>query len=252
MEGEKLIPEIIFEDKDLLVINKPSGVISHGDGRQNVYTIADWVKDYCPEMMGIGEALITDDGTIIDRPGMVHRLDKDTTGVMVLAKSQPVFLGLKRFFKTRKMVKEYHAFTYGSMPSARGTIDTPIGRSRNDIRTFTTNNPRGIVRDAETEYSVAWTDDMYSFVRFYPTTGRTHQVRVHAKHIQHPIVGDPLYAKHKKEDVLGFQRAALHARRITIPYQIGEQTFCASYPKDFCRAFNSLGVDICRIISCVV
>ena len=235
-----ITPTIIYEDENLLVLDKPSGLVVHSNGEGNEYTLASFVKERNKEMIGVGENMFTEKGVLIERPGMVHRLDRDTSGVMVLAKNQPTYIGLKRFFSTRKVVKEYHAFVYGTLKHKRGTITAKIGRSATHTNIFTTKSPKGKLRDAETEYSIMWSDKNASFVRFFPLTGRTHQVRVHAKHIGHQIIKDPLYAKKKSETDdtnFGFDRLALHARRITIPYAKKEMTFYSPYPKDFKKAF---------------
>ena len=150
------------------------------------------------------------------RPGMVHRLDKETSGVMVLAKQQEVFMTLKKHFQKGKVEKEYHSFVYGTPREARGTISLPIGKSRADFRRFATRHTRGEVRDARTEYVVVGScAEGSSFVRFYPKTGRTHQIRVHAQSLHTPIVCDSLYAA-SQEPLLGFSRLALHSRRVSL------------------------------------
>jgi 23S rRNA pseudouridine1911/1915/1917 synthase len=172
-------------------------------------------------------------GSVIDRPGVVHRLDKDTSGVLVLAKNQHTFEHLKEQFKNRETKKLYRAFVYGEVKDATGTIDKPIGRSRKDFRLWTTSVQKGKVREAITRFTRLGVGKGCSYLAFEPKTGRTHQIRVHAKSVGHPVVCDERYAP-KKEQVLGFERLALHAHSITLTHPDGTVlTLEAPLPEDF-------------------
>ncbi len=235
--------EILFEDENLLFINKPSGLIVHG-GVGTKETLVDWILEKYPNLREVGEEMILD-GEKILKPGIVHRLDRETSGVMVLAKNQEIFNELKKHFQKRKINKEYRAFVYGVIRNKRGIISKPIGKSRSDFRKITYKNPRGTIKQASTEYVVfGETEDKSStFVRFYPKTGRMHQIRVHAQSIQHPILCDDKYAK-GREKLLGFNRLALHAYRISChPHQYEKPiTVVAPYPKDFEDALKSIKI----------
>jgi len=226
--------KIIYEDKDIVVINKPAGLIVHSDGKTEEPTVSDWVLENYPEAEGVGEPLVLSSGEIIKRPGIVHRLDRETSGVLLVAKNQKTFLFLKEQFKNRKIEKSYRAFVYGKIKNDGGVIDRPIGRSKNDFRKWSAQRgARGRMREAVTEYKVPWKNDEFSFVKVNPKTGRTHQIRVHFKAINHPIVCDKLYAP-KRECALGFERLALHAYSLEFNLPNGERIKVeAELPEDF-------------------
>jgi len=127
-------PDVLFEDDDILVVNKPPGLAVHEDGRTEERTLTDWVRAQYPHVVGVGEEMTLQNGKVIDRPGIVHRLDRNTSGVLLLAKNQTTFLFLKEQFKNREIKKLYHAFVWGEIREPHGTIDKPIGRSRKDFR----------------------------------------------------------------------------------------------------------------------
>ena len=209
--GSNLSIDTIYEDQNVLVINKPFGVMTHGNGKTDEETIASWFVSKHPEVEGVGEALALDDGSVLQKPGVVHRLDKDTTGILLLVKNQETFEFIKAQFKDRHAQKTYRAFVYGAMKEEEGVIDRPIGRSSSDFRLRSAQRgARGVLRDAITEFKVRKRGDETTYVELYPKTGRTHQLRVHLKAINHQIVADSLYAP-KREQILGFKRLALHA-----------------------------------------
>jgi 23S rRNA pseudouridine1911/1915/1917 synthase len=231
--------EILFEDSALLVINKPAGIMVHSDGRSEEPTVVDWVKERYPEIENVGEPIELKSGRIIVRPGIVHRIDKDTSGALVVAKTPEAFLHLKKQFKSREVGKEYQAFLYGVLNSERGTIDRPIGRSKSDFRKRSAQRgARGDLREAITTYRVIERGDGFTFVEARPLTGRTHQIRVHFKAINYPIIADSLYAA-GKPNLLGFERLALHARSIEFKDLTGKlRRIEAPYPADFENAIN--------------
>jgi len=232
---------IIYEDENILTINKPSGLLVHGDARPNGPTLVDWIKENRPEIIGTGENIILANGDVIERPGIVHRLDKDTSGVLLVAKNHDTFLFLKEQFKDREVEKTYTAFVYGKVKETEGVIDRPIGRSASDFRKWSAQRgARGELREAITEYKVIKATDEWSFLELRPKTGRTHQIRVHLKAVHHPIVCDKLYAPNH-ECLLGFKRTALHARLISIELPDGHRkTFEAEYPEDFTLALETI------------
>lgn len=228
---------ILFENDSLLVINKPSGLRTHGDGKSEVPTVVDWIMKERPEIVGVGENMEVD-GKTIERPGIVHRLDEETSGALVIAKTQQSFEYLKSQFKDRKVQKEYHAFVWGHFKETNGVVDAPIGRSSGDFRRWQAGRgTRGEVRDALTTWEAIGRfeedGEAFSFVHLWPKTGRTHQLRVHMKYLQRPIVSDKLYAP-TKPAVLGFGRVALHARTVSFTTPQGEDVLVsAPYPADF-------------------
>lgn len=226
--------EIIYEDDDVLAVNKPAGVAVHEDGRTQEETLTDWVRSTRPGMVGVGEEMTLQNGTVIDRPGIVHRLDRDTSGILLLAKTQEAFLFLKDQFKNRKIQKLYHAFVWGELKEPAGTIDKPIGRSKKDFRLWSaTSSAGGKLREAVTRWTRLECAKGISYLALEPKTGRTHQLRVHLKAIGHPIVGDVRYGA-KKGTALGFERLALHARSISFVHPNGNRMeFEAPLPDDF-------------------
>ena len=226
-------PTIIYEDSDVLVIAKPAGVSVHRDGMREEETIADWFVQKYPEAEGVGEPITLTNGTVVDRPGIVHRLDKETSGVMVLAKNQSAYEFLKKQFQERETRKTYRAFVWGEMKSDSGTVNLPIGRSQSDFRRRSAERgAKAPLRDAETEYEVLLRGGGFSEVRVKPKTGRMHQIRVHMKALQHPLVGDRLYAP-RRDYALGFRRLALHAESLSIVLPSGARhMFEAPFPSD--------------------
>ena len=226
--------EILYEDKDMVAVNKPAGLVVHADGKTNEPSLADWILQKYPEAKEVGEPSRTATSEVIYRPGIVHRLDRETSGVMLVAKTQQGFETLKKQFQAHQIKKEYHAFTYGEMKQDKGTIDRPIGRSNKDFRRWSAQRgARGELREAVTEYQVISRKDGYSFVHVFPKTGRTHQIRVHFKAINYPLVADSLYAP-SRENTLGFKRLALHSYKTTFVDVSGiSHTVTAPYPEDF-------------------
>lgn len=236
-------PAIVFENNDVLVINKPAGLIVHGDGKTTEPNLADWVIQKYPSMAEVGEPWHAPSGEMIPRPGIVHRLDRDTSGVMILAKTPEAFIHLKEQFQERHTEKLYHAFVYGLPKEDGGVIDRPIGKSRSDFRLWSAQRgARGELRDALTEWRVLKrgedrdTHDPISLLEVKPKTGRTHQIRVHLKAINYPVICDSLYAP-KRLCLLGFTRTALHASMLVLRLPGGAVgRFEAPYPPDFQEA----------------
>ena len=257
-------PEIIYEDENILILNKPAGLVVHDDGKvrpEKEKTLCDWVLENYPEMENVGEPMEIrvnshkvaktkkekaeksekseiDNYITIKRPGIVHRLDRETSGVIVLAKTQETFDFLKEQFQERKVEKVYNAVIWGNIKTDEGFVDVPIGRSGKDFRQWSASRgARGQLRDAVTDYKVLArfedAGERFSLLEVRPKTGRTHQIRVHMKYLNNPIICDSLYAENRPK-VLGFNRTALHARQITIEIpEKGKKTFEAPYPEDF-------------------
>lgn len=189
--------EIIYQDDDLAVINKPKGLVVHPAHGNWDYTLVNALLYHIKDLSGINGQL---------RPGIVHRLDKDTSGVMVVAKNDKAHRSLAEQIKEHSINREYIALVHGIIKENLGTIDAPIGRSKNDRKKM------AVVADgrpALSQYQVMERFNNYTLVKVKLLTGRTHQIRVHFAYIKHPVVGDPLYGPGKKHFNLDSQ--ALHA-----------------------------------------
>lgn len=234
--------QVIAETEDFLVVDKPSGLPVHADGLRSDYTLTDWIVRRVPEAANVGEPLVLKDGTTILRPGIVHRLDKDTSGVMIVAKTQEFFDYLKGEFQERRVSKLYVAFVYGIIKEEKGTIDFSIGRSRKDFRLRSAQpKAKGNLREAITQYRVLARGPKHTYLEVMPKTGRMHQIRVHMKAIHHPIICDRLYAPNQSGD-LGFGRLALHAKEIAFHLKNGEEVrFVSDLPPMFEAAKQELG-----------
>ncbi|MES2436380.1 MAG: RluA family pseudouridine synthase [Patescibacteria group bacterium] len=241
----KLSIPVLYEDAEYIVINKPAGLVVHADGRTTEPTVVDWILDVHPEMKEVGEPLVVRPGQenelTIYRPGIVHRIDRDTSGVLVIAKTQSAFEFLKDQFQDREVEKTYNTFVFTEVPEDEGMVDRPIGRNKKDFRLWSAQRgARGEMRDAVTHYKVLKRGNGFSFIEAKPRTGRTHQIRVHFKAVNFPIVADPLYAP-KREKALGFDRLALHARAISFKNREGKTiTVEAPLPEDFQKALKML------------
>lgn len=236
--------ETLYEDSDILVVNKPAGLVVHPDGRTQEPSVSQWFAETYPESKDVGEHIEKTSGEVIERAGIVHRIDRDTSGILLLAKTKEGHAHLKAQFQNREVEKAYHLFVYGDMKEDRGTINLPIGRSSGDFRKWSAERGvRGEVREAITYFEVLKRskDKTWTFVEAKPKTGRTHQIRVHFLAIHHPVVADHLYAA-SKLPILGFTRLALHARRIGFTNLKGEKiTVEAPYPSDFQNALDLAG-----------
>lgn len=236
-----MTPEILYEDSDVIVIAKPAGLITHPDGRTQEPSVAEWALKRYPELRDVGEPWTSPQGEVIPRPGIVHRLDRGTSGVMILAKTNEAYAFLKKQFGDRSTEKKYRALVYGHPAKDAGTIEEEIVRLRSMP-------PRwGVAREGEsrthraavTEWQVLSrgadpaTGEKVAYLEARPRTGRTHQIRVHLKHIGYPVVCDPLYAK-GRPCLFDFKRPALHAFSLSLTLPSGElHTFEAPLPADF-------------------
>ena len=243
-------PKVVYEDGDVLVIDKPAGLSVHGDGRSQSFTLADWLLKKYPELEKVGESQMIN-GIEVKRPGIVHRLDRETSGVMAVAKNEIAYGKLKKQFRLHQIKKKYLALLAGELKlrpgEMVGTINVPIGRSRQDARVRVA-HPRAVgkQREAVTRYRPirVLTDEdtgqTFTLVESYPETGRTHQLRAHFKYLNHPIVGDKLYAPNFPAPA-PLHRVALHAVELTLHLPSGEEkTFSAELPADFRDALAHL------------
>ncbi len=206
MKNADVKPEIIYEDENVLVLDKPAGLLSMAKG------------GYCPEK------------TLEDFGLLVHRLDRDTSGVVILAKDPKTQTFLRRQFQDRKAHKTYYAVLTGVPKLDEARLNLPIMRDLKHPTTFRV-DPRG--KQSETFYKVLKSDDKHALVELKPTSGRTHQLRVHMKYLEHPIIGDPIYGVEKAD------RLYLHAGALEITLPGGKrQTFEAKMPESFGNVFR--------------
>lgn len=212
-QAESIDLPVLYEDDNVIVIDKPIGVISHARGRYwDEASVASFVRDKVSGMDG-------------ERAGIVHRLDRATSGVMICAKNSGTLSMLQKQFSTRKTKKTYYAVTQGVPEPPKALIDVPIGRNPNKPQTFRP-DPQG--KSATTYYEVEKHNADHALVKLSPTTGRTHQLRIHLQYIKHPIVGDMLYGGVEAD------RLYLHAYSLEITVPGGERkTFISPVPKSF-------------------
>lgn len=217
---------VLYEDDDIAAVNKPAGLMVHPDGRAEGPFLTNWIIEKFPETKNVGEPIRDAGGSTVERPGIVHRLDRDTSGAILVAKTAKGHAWLKKQFQARTIKKKYLAVVWGELKDPFGTINRPIGRNSSDFRKWSAQRgARGELREAETYWekiknekvkikigNTEKTED-FALVEVEPKTGRTHQIRVHFAAIQHPIVGDKLYAP-KRPMALGFNRPALHSKSI--------------------------------------
>ncbi|MCK5059945.1 MAG: RluA family pseudouridine synthase [Candidatus Pacebacteria bacterium] len=230
---------VIFENDDFIIVNKPAGLSVHPDGKTDEKTLVDWVLSRYPHIKNVGEPFSVD-GKEIPRPGIVHRIDRETSGALVVAKTSEAFTLFKNKFKNREIEKAYHLFVYGNIKRDDGMIQVSIGRSKSDFRKWAPEvASRGTVREAITYYQALKKTPTVSFVEARPKTGRTHQIRVHFKSIGYPVVCDSLYAAGKPK-LLGFERLALHALRLSFEWKGENIAIDAKYPQDFQQALAAL------------
>jgi 23S rRNA pseudouridine1911/1915/1917 synthase len=222
-------PDILFEDAQVLVIDKPAGLVVHPAPGHRVGTLMDWLKHH----LGTSVVRVFTDP---ERLGLVHRLDKDTSGVLLIAKSIPAQTAIARQFHDRTVRKTYTAFIEGEPSAKTGVIDAPVGRSRK-VPTRMAVSPLG--RASETAFQVIESFKEVSQVSLQPKTGRTHQIRVHLAAIGHPIVGDRTYgSKSVWNQTYNIKRPLLHAERLEIAHPASGKrvTFEAPWPADFVSA----------------
>ena len=230
-QSQDLPLTVLHEDEDIVVVDKPAGLVVHPAAGHADSTLVNALLFHVRDLSGVGGEL---------RPGIVHRLDKDTSGVMVIAKHDAAHRALTAAWNTPAVRKEYLALVYGAPKAQRGSIDAAIGRDPRDRKRMAVVE-RG--RAAITDYEVVEQHRYVSLLRCTLRTGRTHQIRVHLKHLGHPIVGDPVYSgpqwrgipdKKMQKALSALERQALHASRLTLPHpRSGERlTFEAPLPLD--------------------
>jgi 23S rRNA pseudouridine1911/1915/1917 synthase len=209
LKPEAIPFDIVYEDEALLVLNKPAGLVVHAGGGTRTHTLVNGLLQHFLDSKQFNNP---------DRPGIVHRLDKDTSGVMVVAKNEQTLTALQKQFSQRAVEKEYRAVVVGNIKQESLLLDSPIGRNPKDRKKM---NIAGIAaRDAVTEIQVLQHCGELCYIAAFPKTGRTHQIRVHLSSIKHPILGDLLYGSKKLDWVKGIPvtRQMLHAYRLKLTH----------------------------------
>jgi 23S rRNA pseudouridine1911/1915/1917 synthase len=218
--------EVLFEDGDLIVINKPAGLTVHPGAGHREHTLVNALLSHCATLSGIGGK---------ERPGIVHRLDKETSGCLVVAKNDTTHRELSKQFAARTVEKIYLALVAGKLRKPTGVIEEKIGRHPIHRQRMSATSPRG--RSAKTEYRVIRSSDHASLVECRLHSGRTHQIRVHLHHLSHPVLGDKIYAPQFAKD---FPRQMLHAWKLGFHHpRTGKwKHFEAPLPADFATAIQ--------------
>jgi 23S rRNA pseudouridine1911/1915/1917 synthase len=226
LTAEDIPLDICYEDDDIILVNKPAGMVVHPSAGNETGTLVNAILHYCPDIEGID---------FTHRPGIVHRLDKYTSGLIVVAKNDRALRAMQHQFKTRTIKKRYIALVEGQIQPPAALIDAPIGRDVNQRKKMAVISPRlsATAREAQTHYETAVVYDDYTLVNCYPYTGRTHQIRVHMAYIGFPIVCDHIYGR-RKPAFPQLKRHFLHAAELTFkrPFDGAELTFEASLPSE--------------------
>ena len=220
VKGEDIPLNIVYEDDDILVINKESGMVVHPSLGNTSGTLVNALINY--------SKLSTVNGEF--RPGIVHRIDKDTSGLLVVAKNDKAHLFLSEELKEHKIKRKYIALVHGVIKFDKGTVDAPIGRDKNDRKKMAVTADNS--KEAITHFKVLDRYKNTTLIECELETGRTHQIRVHMKYIEHPIVNDPVYSRDKNIDGFG---QMLHAKEISFihPKTKKEMTFTCDVPEEF-------------------
>ena len=243
LEPEDIPLDVVYEDSDLLVINKKAGMVVHPAAGNYSHTLVNALLFHCKDLSGINGVL---------RPGIVHRLDKNTSGLLVVAKNDYAHLGLAEQIQNRTLLREYLAVTWGHMPDEEGSIEAPIGRAMKDRKKMAVTRLKG--RESLTQYKVLERYDLCDLLSIRLKTGRTHQIRVHLSYLNHPVLGDPEYGGRQKwikgvhdqkrpfaQKLLGtIDRQALHARKLGFvhPRTKDYQEFDSPLPEDIESLLN--------------
>ena len=227
-EAENIPLDIIYEDHDMIVVNKKRGMVVHPAVGNFAGTLVNALLYCCKDLSGINGAI---------RPGIVHRLDKDTSGVMVVAKNDNAHIDLAAQIQEKKAVREYIAIVHGNVKEDKGTVQTLIGRDSKDRQKMAVVSKNG--KEAITHYKVLERLKGYTLLSLRLETGRTHQIRVHMSHIGHPLVGDPKYMPRKHG--FSIKGQALHSAKLELFALDGNKmTFCAELPEDMNKILKQL------------
>jgi 23S rRNA pseudouridine1911/1915/1917 synthase len=232
LQPEPIPLEILYEDDHLVVINKPAGLVVHPSPGHESGTLVNALLHHCKNLAGIGG---------VQRPGIVHRLDKDTTGAIVVAKTDFAHQHLQAQIKAKTARREYLGVVYSSFPNDSGVIDLPIARHPLDRQKMTVVPIEKGGRNAVTHWQVMERLGNYNLIHFRLETGRTHQIRVHSSYLGHPIVGDPIYSSNRSVGV-NLSGQALHAWKLTLQHPISGEWIeaVAPVPNEFTKLLEVL------------
>jgi 23S rRNA pseudouridine1911/1915/1917 synthase len=230
--AENIPLDVLYEDDQLIIINKPAGLVVHPAPGHPDGTLVNALLAHCPNLPGIGG---------VQRPGIVHRLDKDTTGAIAIAKTDIAFKHLQAQLQAKTARREYLGVVYGAPKTESGTIDLPIGRHQHDRKKMFVVPVEQGGRNAVTHWQIKERLDNYTLILFQLETGRTHQIRVHAAKIGHPIVGDPVYGSGRSVGV-NLPGQALHAWRLRLQHPVSgdEIQVTAPIPQSFTTLLDIL------------
>jgi len=225
--AENIALDVLFEDKDIIVVNKPQGMVVHPAAGHSGGTLVNALLHHCGDLSGINGVI---------RPGIVHRIDKDTSGILVAAKNDDAHVGLTAQWKKHDITRVYHALVNGILPEDRGSIDAPIGRHPRDRKKMAVETVHG--KDAITHYHVLerFATANATYIELKLETGRTHQIRVHMAHLGHSVLGDPVYGRKKNPYHLAGQ--ALHAKILGFLHPVSGQYM--EFDSDLPAYFNAL------------
>jgi 23S rRNA pseudouridine1911/1915/1917 synthase len=229
---EAILLDILYEDEHLIIINKPAGMVVHPAPGHPTGTLVHALLAHCDRLAGIGG---------VERPGIVHRLDRDTTGAIVVAKSDRAHQHLQGQIKAKTARREYWGVIYGSHTESEGTIDLPIGRHPIDRQKNAVVAIEKGGRKAVTHWKILERLGNHTLMQFLLETGRTHQIRVHCSHGGHPLVGDPLYSSNRSLKI-NLSGQALHARKLSLQHPVSETLIeaIAPLPTEFIKLLEIL------------
>lgn len=227
---------IVYEDEDIMVINKPRDLVIHPSTGHFENTLVNALLHYA----AVNQTTLSDAGEYY-RPGIVHRLDKDTSGLLVIAKTNQAYYGLVKQLQAHTMERRYKGLVYGEVYEKKGTIDAPIKRCLHDRLRFETHEDG---RPAVTHFEVIKRYFDYTLLDFKLETGRTHQIRVHSEFIGHPIVDDPIYARKRRNKFFGQQGQLLHAYALAFTHPVtgAAMQFTADLPAEFQAVLQQLTI----------
>jgi len=229
---ENIPLDVLYEDEHLIIVNKPAGMVVHPAAGHYTGTLVHALLYHCDRLAGIGG---------VERPGIVHRIDKDTTGAIVVAKSDRAHQHLQAQIKAKTARREYWGVIYGSFSTEAGKIDLPIARHTKDRKKMAVGQIEKGAREAVTYWQTLERLGNYSLMQFLLETGRTHQIRVHCAHLGHPLLGDNTYSSNRSLKV-NLSGQALHARQLSLIHPISEKpiTAIAPLPTEFTKLLQVL------------